>query len=599
MQTMPRTEDRGPIDRKAEELTDVKVYKFGIIGDLPQAAMDEMYRAHELRNCLVEVEMRHAERVAAVWAENSTLAEMGTAVQDCWVRVEAAIEDGKKERQQTRSTKVSEGTRDKIKAARGDLADARKSLREAKARLYPVIKPALAESANERRKEIKALYARFVEAGLYWATINDVVAHHETAVKAVAAKRKNGQPAQMRFSRWSAEGTLTAQLQRGANDPPRTPALLANPKGRYYNVAALTPALDPTAFTALTRAEQRRAGAGRLRMRIGSGEYASWLDLPVRVHRSIPVDGDITLIRLTRRTVAGQAHVSVSVTVKLQETPKQTSGPLVGVHVGWRSLKDGGLRIAAIAGAPTDTRNVQDVIRQHDGWAELVLPARWRQLQSRFEATAGQRDRNMDVIRASLLEWAKTHPDREDLEHLARWRSPRRFVALALRWREEPPEDSEAIVAELEAWRRQDKHLWAWEANERDTLLGQRKDAWRRVAAWLATDAAVIVIDSWKIDARRPPTESEDTEQERAARANRVLASPADLRNLIKIAANNRGVEVHEEIPHSTHHLACGSTFDAGQQRDQIMVWCSTCHLMVDQDVNAVEQLMRAVQSPT
>jgi hypothetical protein len=36
---------------------------------------------------------------------------------------------------------------------------------------------------------------------------------------------------------------------------------------------------------------------------------------------------------------------------------------------------------------------------------------------------------------------------------------------LAHLWRGDPPPDGAALAAELEAWRKQDKHLWEWQAH--------------------------------------------------------------------------------------------------------------------------------------
>jgi hypothetical protein len=67
----------------------MRVYRFAIYGDLPVEAVDEMYRGHQLRNQLVEIEQRHAERVAAVWAEHPEIAQLTAAVTAAVERLDA------------------------------------------------------------------------------------------------------------------------------------------------------------------------------------------------------------------------------------------------------------------------------------------------------------------------------------------------------------------------------------------------------------------------------------------------------------------------------------------------------------------------------
>lgn len=582
---------------EGQEDLHVCVYSYALRGDLPPEAVDELRRAHELRNDLVAIERRHEERKAEIWANNPELAAQIARTDELDELVEAAEEQGRSARGKNRSTDVGAEQRAAIKALRKERSQAKVALRELKKTYYPAMKEAFSGASQERKAEIKALYAPYMEAGLYWATFNDVREHHDTAVKSVAAKRTEGQPAEMKFHGWTGEGTLRVQLQRGAGVEARTPTVLADPeKNRWKNVFSIQPVLDPDEHAKMTKAEQRRAARqGTIRFRIGSYDAATIIEMPVILHRPLPLDADVPFARITRRRVAGRYRNELTVTVRLPAVPKRIEGTVAAAHIGWRALPDGALRVAVIAGdlGPTPEK-LNRYVRRHDGWAEVVITPRLRSRMTRMQDVQSQRDVNLDMARAQLVHWLRDHPV-EGLEHVDKWRSPARFASLARRWDSEPPEDGEEITAALEAWRVQDRHLWEWRTGETDRVLKHRREIFRLVAAWLTETAAAVVVDEWKIDARRPAVEQVDERQERLARANRMLASPGDFRSRVQIAAKMRGVTVLPAPPSSRSHSTCGTYFDDAEKRDSIMVWCSKCQVLVDQDADAALKLLRTV----
>lgn len=593
--------------RKAgEQLTAMRVYKYGIRGDLPPEAIEEIRRAHRLRNQLVEIERRHSDRVAAVWATRPELAEADDAVEKAETIVDELVEEGKKTRSRNATTDIGVALRAQLKEARAKLREVKKARKELRAEAYATLKPLHAEAATERNAEVKATYGPSVAEGLYWATYNDVKAHHETARQAVRSKRAEGKPADLRFHRWDGSGTLTVQLQRQADDPPRTPLTLAG-ESKWRNALQIMPALDPTPWSEMTRSDQRKLSrTGVLRFRIGSGEASTVLELPILLHRPIPPDADVTLVRLTRRMLAGKPHVSASVVVRLPDVPERTEGPVVAAHLGWRSRGDGSLRVAVIAGAPKIPENLQHIVRQHDHWAEVILPPGWRSTWDKTSQIRSQRDRNQDVLRKWVLAWLEEHPvtwpEDFDLTHIAKWRAPGRWATMALRLRKlddgtYPIEGTEELANYLEDWRRQDKHLWSWSANGHDKVLGRRQDAYRCIAAWLCSEAAVVALDEWSVAsmARTPGLEEIDEEWQRKARANLVQAAPASLRAAIANAASARGVIV---VPGQTvaEHVTCGRKLNPEERRSEIHVWCPTCETMVDQDHNSLQQLLAYAQ---
>lgn len=583
---------------------DMRVYKFAIHGDLPQEAIEEVQRAHHLWNQLVALHHTYESRIAEVWAGFPELAVLNAQVmeqEDLLIKLKAEASEARK---QARSTTIPSELRGRVKAARDTLRDVKAVRRHVKEATYEAAKPALAVARSEMNASVKASYRSSVNGGLYWASYNDVLARFRTAQQELRAKRRQGLPAQLRFHRWRGEGTIAVQLQRGADQVAPTPTVVADPESPWKNVMSLTPALDPVKWATMPLGDRRRAARqGLLQFRVGSGDHAAHVEVPVVLHRPIPPKAEIKLLKISRRLSAGKPKVFVSVVVRLPVVPARTEGSLVTVHLGWRSLGNGSTRVAVISGM-TDSvpREVREagVVRDHGDWMEVVTPGPigrkggWAQTLVRTTATQGIQSRHLDALRADLVEWLIDHPEVEEpaAATVMNWRSPRRFEQLRKQWETTPPEDSNGIVERLRAWHLQDSHLWTWKVAEHQQIIACRDDMWKKVAAWICTSAALVRLDGWNVTAITPPVEDPDGWQERLARAQRMVAAPATLRNAISKAAMARGVQVERvDGPVSQTHYGCGGALDADARKASLMVRCSECGLMVDQDRSALGHL--------
>jgi hypothetical protein len=615
-----------------ERAYQTRVYKFRCLADFPEAAVKELRRAHELSNLMIEVEKGHTDRVAAAWREHPALEELEQAIETATEGIEEVVERMKRHKQKSRSTKPDPDIKAELVAARKKRKEAKEAFKAKKDLVYPILKPKLVKLNEQLREELKATYRPSIQGGLYWANYNAVRDRHQAAVKAVRSTRRMGKPADLRFRRWTGEGTLTVQLQRQSDQPVRSPTTIADgERGLWRNVAQLTPAHDPDEWDTLTRAQQRRIRVGTLRFRIGSqpdkkavddeterrleelGEHtenqaqavrdavhaeldqSGHVELPVIVHRPIPLDADICMMEITRRRLGSRMLVHVSVVVRLPSVPSRTEGKAVAVHIGWRGLEDGSIRVGVMAGGWNPPEELAGVVRQHGTWSEIVIPGRWRDQMEYVQGVASIRGRNLDGLKKWMLEWLGEHPEHAiaGIETIDKWRSPNRFAALSLRIRGDDSIDIE-VRQQLEAWRKQDRHLWDLEANLRDKILHRRNDAFAKVAAWCLDEAAVLRIDQFNLMPlmRKPDVGKEDTEAHRRARANRVMAAPGILRGIMLDAASRRGVHVQaiEGKISSTHHV-CGTELDMTEREAHVMVWCAHCEKMVDQDANTLEML--------
>lgn len=665
---MAETEEPGLTETEEDDPGHVaRVYKYRVLGDLPQAGLDELARMQALASQLVTLEEAHEQAVAAVWEKYPEVADATDAVDAARERVAELSERASAERRRLGQRRVSKELRDQVKAAKAELRTAKEALRDRKDHMYEHAKDEFDVVHRRHREAVFATYGPSVAEGMYWANFNEVKQRHYNAVRAVRARRNAGQRAQLRRSWRPGEGTLAVQPQRRPlkGDPPRTPAMLASPTSKWRNTVALVPVTDPQEWALLVRQamghDPQWRGAtvppqavdggppqslrpqrwARLRFRVGAGDCAQELELPVLVSRPLPADAEIVLVRVSRRVTVGNPTVDVSFTCRLPAPEPRQLGLTVAAHLGWRALPDGALRVAVVTGAgpvPKHLRDeLRDIVRFHgEGWHEVVIPVAWRETMAHLQWLQSRRSRRLDELKSWLLGWLDDHPRYAWLDELgctaaeiAQWRSPARFVWLARRIHavveamglrliellaqrrlpldpiDQVPIDQVQVFGphvevlreldqELWTWRRRDKKLALWRAHRYERLRLQRRNAWYCVAAWLTTEAAAVRLDEWKVTAvtRAPAVEDADDMQAQRARANRVLAAPGELRSLIAQTARREGVAV-EKPPGSKKsvHFTCCQSLDLSEAADSIRVPCNTCGVMVDQDLNAAQWL--------
>lgn len=250
-------------------------------------------------------------------------------------------------------------------------------------------------------------------------------------------------------------------------------------------------------------------------------------------------------------------------------------------------------------------------IAQH-GLDEVIFPASWRKDFVYVDELRSSRDLQLEKLKTALVDYLVDGSSLSDEELTAgdvkQWRSAGRFAALALRvrsikWNDEAaferlPENTRKIINSLIEWHRWDKRTWQREAGTRKRLLRRRTDVYRRVAKWLTQQARVVVVDDMDLTTMARGRTNDDPRIV-AARANRVLAAPGDLRSCIRNASASYGAVLKEidskGIGKLVHH-ACG-TATATQEDyiDKVMIPCDTCDKSFDQDANMGRLLLAAV----
>lgn len=589
----------------------VIVYKFGVHyrWALPPVLMEQLRLAHDLREDLVSRQMAYEASVKEIWSSYPTVATVEARLAQAEADAETAAVEVSKQRAAQRTKRITGPAVEALRAARSAVKQARTDRRTEIAAVYEDAKSRL-DTLQVIHRDLKPLYAEYTARGLYWATFNDVAAHHQVAVRRIAADRAAGKPAALRHHRFDGSGTIAVQLQRVTGAPARTPAALAdNAAGRWRNVFTI-PWTHPDEWDGLTRSQQRQAGRVTARMRCGD----SHIDVPVQVHRMLPSDADVTGVRLTVRRVAGSIRAHLAVTAKVADPVPVTDGPTVAVHLGWRDDESAVTVATWRADQPLDVPfDMRHYFHADSGSRSgtIRLPHRVADRIMRADDGRSERDLKLDALRERLVAWLAhngpvPHPYRDGevitAADVARWRSPRRFAVLAHAWRSQSPaaEDGMQMAAALEEWRRSDRAAWESQEHGRDAAIGHRSDLYRQVAAVIADQAGALVIDKTSVAKIAAKDSDLPGDVERRIARRRATSAPGELRAAVVSACTREGVPVTavDSAGLSRIHAACGHINPADGRYLSRGVHCDGCGSTYDQDESATALMLARASDP-
>jgi hypothetical protein len=392
------------------------------------------------------------------------------------------------------------------------------------------------------------------------------------------------------FHRWNGRGRSGIQFQGGLDV-----ADLFNGRGTLMQIDPIpedTFEHDEAGRWKKTRGERRRASRTTVRFRVGSDEkgHPIWVEMPMVLHRPLPEGGRIKEARILRKKIASHHRMVLQMRIEADYNSQRPHGEgMLALDLGWRSGNQ--LRIGY----------------WYDGTSHrpVTLPESIPEALSHVESLRSIRDRNFNEMRAWFCAWKKGKDFPEWLESMtetiAAWKSPGRLAKVALVWRGKRWNGDKGGYQRLEGWRKQDKHLWEWEANERHKTLGHRLEEYRQFALWAFKHYACVALEDFDLrrvaELREP--EKKEKEPHKEARHNRVVAAVSTLRLAIKNAATSCGGTIKLVPPEYTTlqcHV-CGfiEKWDAAPQ---VMHTCSNCGATWDQDHNGAVNIYRRAQEP-
>ena len=313
----------------------------------------------------------------------------------------------------------------------------------------------------------------------------------------------------------------------------------------------------------------------------------------------------------------------------------------VALNLGWCTRPADAVRAGYVLSADSTTDH------------EVTVPHSTIDRVEKSEAIRSQRDKNLDAMRAPLVEWLRAHeaslpewlvertilsrPPREQRHedssasqetetssglpsepldaprvetprarswHVAQWRSAGRFRGLAFAWRDQRFDGDAEGYQILESWRYRDEHLERYESGMRRGGLLDRRERYRLLAADLAARHRTLVVDDFDL---RKFQESPKPEEERVerptAKRNQRHAAGSELRGALLNAFGPSRVLKESSIDVTRACAAIVVDVATGADRvcGHIDIWdhavarehtCSECGATWDQDQNACKNLI-------
>lgn len=551
-----------------------KCYQFGISAILSgeELVSDQIWLNHRYRNRLVEIERERRAKRDGIVSRYVTpgladqIKALGEKMKDIRANIKSANSASRSKKGGTPEQK------DMLRALQSEMADLKTRLKTEKKSLREsgAAQGELGVADAEAKACIR--HAR-ANCGVYWGTY----------LLAEAAIKQASKKSSVNYKRFDGSGSVAVQIQASA--PLSTTELFGS------DTRVQIDEVDPRAWDlSVGRGIRRQICKAELRLRVGSdGRAPVWATFRLHLHRPLP-EGQVKWVKVHRRKIANKYQwrcdiiVDSTTTMAAQERVTRRCA----IDIGWRST-DSGLKVATLV----DDQGHHEV---------LTLPSsivRQRQKVNDLESIR-QKSFNfaMNSLRMSLADFSGPLPEwlKEEKKYFHIWKSEIRLAKLCLKWRENRFRGDEEIYAQVEAWRKQDKHLWTWEYNLRQKFQLHRRELYRVWSKSLATCYDEIIIEDLDLRqfAEKAPAES-DTGEDKYSRIYRTDAALSVLRECLNNAAARWGATVVKRDPHLTS-VKCSSCgrIDAWDNPAKPEHTCSECLSTWNRDENACKNLLSA-----
>jgi hypothetical protein len=566
-----------------EKIMPAKVYQYGSPSNLIASGDAENQIQLQVRfwNRLVETDREFAERYREItYKADEKISSLNEQVQLKQQAIDALREEIKGRRSRAGSSKIDDSdAREKIAALLKEKKPLAEELKAYRAKILVMVKPRLLELEDERRARVKELRQEYASEGLYWGNYNAVLNNYQTArSRAMQSGRE------LLFHRYDGTGRWTCQIRGGMT--------VEEAFSEANNLFQIDP-VPESAWTNPAKGERKRLCRTRARMRITSDEESNpvWLEIPIVMHRPIPPDARIKLVSINTRKLGDRVRWFLNVTVieEDQQNKNSVTGDVLAVDIGWRKKPDGSIRVAYW-------------VDSNGAAGEVNLDSSFVATHRRMSALQKNRDDNFNLAKEKLIQWLSNEAGEQEripdwlslcASTLAKWKAQARLAAVVLRWRDNRFTGGGEILEFLENWRRQDKHLWIWQANLRHKIGGRRLEQYRIFAAKAAREYDAVIFEEFDLrGARRKKPPEQGVDARSGLRNLAKIAGVSLLRSEMKRAFDAAG-KLFVKVPMSWMRACpfCGAATESDQKAG-ILLTCGNCGKVYDRNWAKAKDLL-------
>lgn len=447
----------------------------------------------------------------------------------------------------------------------------------------------------EHAVELEALESATAEArraarkaastgGLAWGTY--------LLVEDAATEMGQGKPPEFRAFHRENGGTVAVQIQSGI-DRPRLLVTTLMTQG-HPAVKLIPQPPPPNAGKRLLKRPRYKLqlciGGVDPTKRISAKNPRQYVEVLVTLHRKWPENAHVTWVKLLARKQGPRLKWEVHFTLA-RETgfAIPTGDGIVGIDIGWRMQK------LLEADEPVITPEVPSLrvaywVGSDGQHGELVLPAKLvRSLLHKHDLDS-VRDINFDTAKATLLGWCQAMPNlpewlRERTKTLATWKSKNRLRRLTWQWQANRFDGDLGIFPILQAWSKQEDHVFNWLASEATRARNWREDMFRKFVMHFVDDLGYGYCGLEQINLQ---VMARKDDVHRKYHINRSMAAVGKLRNYLKA----RLQEILVPAAYTTKKChRCGNLNDPGSSVEYV---CTHCGWKGDRDYNGAANILRA-----
>ena len=504
------------------------VYKYGLLAPLSGAEKisEQISLAHKYFNVLIAIERKRREEDHAAMAPLPAIAAINVRI----ATAEAALGVAKEA--------LDKASLKKLDAELGSLNREYLRARTDAIKADP-IKAAEVEVINERAN-VAAREGRS-KCGCYSGTYQIIEA-------AVQQSKRTPDP---HFRRWTGDGAVAVQISGGGI-----------PVGKLYACTDTRVRIDNNLTPVPGRGGKPLP---TLHLRVASDPESHgpvWAAFPLIQHRDLP-QGMVKWVRVHRQHCGSHWRWSVHITVECEEAPaKQVAGGgVIAVDLHWNKISQFGEPTTRAAAWADDSGNL--------GYLAVIGEAELAPLYKESDLDS-IRDKNFNAVKSQLSAQLKLiavpEEHAERLAYLGLWQSQGRLAGAATWWRTHRFVGDDAAYALVEEWRKQDRHLWDWQANAQRKNLERRLHVYRNFAANAARVHSVLVVEKLNLSKLAADKKADDIiAKVKKDRANtqRHATAPSELRGALINAFRREGGTI-VEVPSGSTPVQMVAAYHAG-----------------------------------